>query len=63
MKPFDTYQSKKTLRSIIDNQQAYIQDLVRENTELTRQLKAANRKAAATKAVKKATTARKTVKK
>ena len=59
MKLFDTYQSKKSLRSVIENQKAMITDLTKENASLLRQVKASKtarpaKKAVAKKAVKKA---------
>jgi hypothetical protein len=59
MKLFDTYQSKKSLRLVIENQKAMITDLTKENASLLRQVKASKtarpaKKAVAKKAVKKA---------
>lgn len=59
MKLFDTYQSKKSLRLVIENQKAMITDLTKENASLLRQVKASKtarpaKKAVAKKSVKKA---------
>jgi hypothetical protein len=59
MKLFDTYQSKKNLRAVIENQKKMLTDLTKENASLLRQVRAAKnarpaKKAVAKKAVKKA---------